>query len=68
MSKEGRCSSISFVSFEHVIAGWALTNCSKNTQDKQVLETGLRDFHKMTDTLLETLYVKQKLNTVFYRS
>ena len=53
---------------EHVIVGWALANFSKNIQDTQVLEAGLHDFHKMTATVLEMFYVKQKLNTVLYRS
>ena len=45
-----------------------LTNCSRNFQDSQVIETGLSNFHKMNITVLKTFFSKQKHENVFFRN
>ena len=44
-----------------------LTNCSPSFQNTGVFETGLSDFHKLTFTVLNQYYPKQKPKVVFYR-
>ena len=44
------------------------TNCSRSSQDTQVIETGLPDFHKINITVLKMFFSKQKHETVFFRN
>ena len=45
-----------------------LTNCLLSSQDTQVIETGLSDFHKMNITVLKMFLSKQKHQTAFFRN
>ena len=44
------------------------TNCSRSSQDTQVVETGLSDFYKANLTVLKMYFTKQKHETIFYKN
>ena len=44
------------------------TNCSRSSQDTQVIETDLSDFYKANLTVLKMYYTKQKHETIFYKN
>ena len=44
-----------------------ITNRPKSIQDSETIETGLSDFHKMSLTVMEIFYNKQKLKIIKYR-
>ena len=45
-----------------------LTNCSRSFQNSCVIETGLSDFHKIVDTVMETSYKKTQPKIIHYRN
>ena len=45
-----------------------LTNYHKSSQNINVFETGLSDFHKMAVSVLKSNFPKQKPNIVSYRN
>ena len=44
------------------------TNCSRSSQDTQVIETDLSDFYKANLTVLKMYFTKQKHETIFYKN
>ena len=46
--------------------GFIITNRLKSFQEREVIETGLSDFHKMSLTVMKVFYNKQKPKIIQY--